>query len=173
VKLSYSTMPNMGQVINQHKGKITGGQQQKTGGCNCRGGVVNCPMEGNCLAKGVVYSATVTDTTADTTETYTGLTGGSFKSRYSGHTGTFRHRKQQHSTTLSSHVWKLKDGNTPHNITWKILARASTFNTTTHMCRLCLMEKYLIMFSPATATLNCRREIYSSCRHRRGKLLCN
>ena len=34
-----------------------------------------------------------------------------------------------------------------------------------------MKEKFLIMFSPATASLNLRSEIFSSCRHRKGKLL--
>ena len=175
VKLSYSTMPNMGQAINQHNGKLAGGQKEPTSGCNCRGAAAkaSCPMRGNCLAEGVVYCATVTDTTTNTVETYTGLTGGAFKTRYNAHKGNLKNRDQQHKTTLSSHIWRLKDSNKPYTVSWKILARASTFNTTTHMCRLCLMEKYLIMSSPATATLNSRSEIYSSCRHRKGKLLCS
>ena len=41
--------------------------------------------------------------------------------------------------------------------------------------QLCIKEKYHMMFSPSTstATLNQRGEIFSSCRHRRAKLLDN
>ena len=39
------------------------------------------------------------------------------------------------------------------------------------MCRLCLKEKFFIMFAPATASLNKRNEVYNSCRHRASKLL--
>ena len=127
-------------------------------------------MPGDCMAKGVVYSAEITDTSTGEKETYTGLTEGTIRDRISKHLGNCRHRHQP-GTRLSAHVWKLKDRGAPYTITWKILSRASTFNTTTGMCRLCLKEKYLIMFAPTTASLNKRSEIYSSCRHRASKLL--
>ena len=100
------------------------------------------------------------------TRTYTGLTAATFKKRWDGHTNSFRNRTYQHASTLSKHVWYLKDQAIPSTITWAVLARASDYNTTTGMCRLCLMEKYFIMFHPKTATLNSRQEIFSSCRHR-------
>ena len=171
VKVSYSTMPNMAQEVNQHNAKISRGEQiEKSGGCNGHRGGEACPVPGDCMAKGVVYSAEITDTSTGEKETYTGLTEGTIRDRISKHLGKCRHRHQP-GTRLSAHVWKLKDRGAPYTITWKILSRASTFNTTTGMCRLCLKEKYLIMFAPATASLNKRSEIYSSCRHRASKLL--
>ena len=74
-------------------------------------------------------------------------------------------------TRLSDHVWKLMDKGSPFTITWQILSRASSFNPSSGLCRLCLKEKFFIMFKPATATLNKRNEIYASCRHRTSKLL--
>ena len=68
-------------------------------------------------------------------------------------------------------MWQLKDRGAPYTVNWQILSRASSFNPTTGMCRLCLKEKYLIMFAPVTASLNKRSEVYSSCRHRVSKLL--
>ena len=121
----------------------------------------------------MVYGATVTDESTGDKETYTGLTEGRFKTRFNSHAGNFRNRNQQHKTTLSTHVWKLKDMGRPYRVTWTILARARGFNTSTGVCRLCLVEKFFIMFHRETASLNSRREIYSSCRHRRGKLLAN
>ena len=85
--------------------------------------------------------------------------------------GDFRHVARRHCTTLAAHVWRLKEAGRPYTINWRVLARAPVYNTTTQMCRLCLMEKYMIMFAPATASLNSRRELFSSCRHRRGKLI--
>ena len=74
---------------------------------------------------------------------------------------------------MSTHVWRLKDKGRPIRVTWTILARARGFNTSTGVCRLCLVEKFFIMFHRETASLNSRTEIYSSCRHRRGKLSIN
>ena len=174
-------MPNMAQQLSQHNSKVRRGEQVVArGGCNCTGGVPpghqgpaveSCPMQGNCLAKGVIYCASVTNLITEEKEKYTGLTEGTFKKRYTGHTGNFRHKDQAHKTRLATHVHKLQNRGTPHSISWQILSRASGYNPTTGMCRLCLKEKFLIMFSPTTATLNLRSEIFSSCRHRQGKLL--
>ena len=174
VKVSYRTMPNMAQAIAQHNAKVSSTRPAEVAaGCNCRGGVATCPMEGNCLVRSVVYGATVTDTAVGKQETYTGLTGAEFKTRYGGHKGSFKNRRTPQPTTLSGHVWRLKDAGRPHTIQWRVLCRAPTYNVTTGMCRLCLKEKYLIMFSPETALLNSRRELFSSCRHRKAKLLCS
>ena len=118
----------------------------------------------------LVYSAEVTNTSTGEKETYTGLTDGTMGDRISKHMGNCRNRHEP-GTRLSTHVRKLQDRGAPYNITWQILSRASSFNPTTGMCRLCLKEKYLIMFAPATASLNKRSEVYSSCRHRASKLL--
>ena len=171
VKVSYSTMPNMAQAIKQHNNKVLGGDQvEKSGGCNGHRGGRQCPIPGNCMAKGVVYGAEVTELTTGSKETYTGITDGTIRDRIARHEGNFRHRHQP-GTRLSDHVWKLKDKGSPFTITWQILSRASSFNPSSGLCRLCLKEKFYIMFKPATATLNKRNEIYASCRHRTSKLL--
>ena len=171
-------MPNMGKALSQHNAKLARSQgREEASGCTgrdcCAAGGAGCPLQGNCKVEGVVYGATVTDESTGDKETYTGLTEGRFKTRFNSHAGNFRNRNQQHKTTLSTHVWKLKDMGRPYRVTWTILARARGFNTSTGVCRLCLVEKFFIMFHRETASLNSRREIYSSCRHRRGKLLAN
>ena len=70
IKISYSTMPNMAQQVNQHNTKVSRGDQMElSGGCNGhrRGNV--CPLPGNCMAKGVVYSAEITDLNSGEKET--------------------------------------------------------------------------------------------------------
>ena len=92
VKVSYKTMPNMKEVLGRHNLEIAKGDmvQQAPAGCNCRGGVVVCPLEGSCLTAGVVYEATVTRQDSQATDTYTGLTAGRFKERYNQHQSDFR-----------------------------------------------------------------------------------
>ena len=51
--------------------------------------------------------------------------------------------------------------------------RGKAFNPSTRSCQLCLKEKYHIMFTPGGASLNDRREIFSTYRHRTKLLLCN
>ena len=122
----------------------------------------------------VVYKATVEEE-CGIVNTYTGLTGNSFKKRWYGHTNSFRHRNEDENktTTLSTHVWKLKDSEKNFEIQWSIIDRAKIFNPTTRKCQLCLKEKFHIIFQPEGATLNKRSELFSVCRHRLGQLLEN
>ena len=145
---------------------------QPNKGYNCTQAIGTCPMDGNCLVDSVIYRADVTDENSNTTS-YTGLTSNAFKTRYYGHRQSFKKRKLQHATTLSSHIWDLKDQNTNYSIKWRALDRASPFNPVTKKCRLCIKEKYYIIFQPEGAKLNTRSELYSTCRHRTKRLLSN
>ena len=40
------------------------------------------------------------------------------------------------------------------NIGWKIVSSATPFNHVTNECKLCVREKYFIIFKPEMATLN-------------------
>ena len=99
------------------------------------------------------------------------VTVSSEKKRYGGHKSSFSNRKYEHSTSLSTHIWKLKDQNIPYEISWEIVGRAAAFNPATNTCRLCLLEKYLIMFRPAGASLNQNSEFFTTCRHKESQLL--
>ena len=106
-------------------------------------------------------------------ENYTGLTKNTFKQRYYGHQASFRHRQKEHETTLSAHIWKLKDAGIKYKISWSIVEKAPDSNPTTRKCTLCLKEKYHIICKPAGATLNSRSELFSTCRHRLSRLFMN
>ena len=168
-------MPNVGKIISSHNKKIQNPVEiveTVNPGCNCRANSDPCPMEGGCLVNNVVYRATVTDQD-DKVETYTGLTGMTFKKRYQGHKNSFKYRDSQSSTTLSSHVWNLKDQSKNFNLKWEVVDKANTFNPISKKCRLCLKEKYHILFQPDGASLNRRSELFSTCRHRLRQLLEN
>ena len=79
--------------------------------------------------------------------------------------------KSPNSTELSNHTWDLKDKGIDFKIDWKILDRAQTFNPSSKKCRLCLIEKYHLMYSKECATLNRRTEFYAACRHKTKKLI--
>ena len=118
----------------------------------------------------IVYQAEVTreDNKVDT---YVGLAATSFKDRYSNHTSSFRTRNPKNSTTLSKYIWGLQDQNIGYQVKWKILSSASPFNHVTNRCRLCVREKYFIIFQPEMATLNNRNEIAGHCLHKTSQLL--
>ena len=173
IKLSYRCMPNMGQVLSRHNHKVVNQEQvqQTPPGCNCQGGQAVCPLNGACQTSSLVYEATVTRLDNHIQETYTGLTERTFKIRYGEHKFDFRHEAKEHSSTLSAYIWKLKKLDVPYNISWKVITRSKSFDPTTRSCQLCLKEKFYIMFRPEGASLNERRELYATCRHRLKPLL--
>ena len=179
VRLSYACMPNMQKKVSIHNSKIYNDKQQndqqvnnQVKPCNCRGGRVNCPLGGKCnIEKSVVYSCKVTRLDDFSTETYTGMTKDTFKERLYGHNFDFRHRKQESSTRLSSYIWHLKDQHVQYRLEWKIIRKAKSYNPVTGNCRLCLLEKYCIMYNWKDATLNSRDEIFVPCRHKKSFLL--
>ena len=64
IKLSYSCMSNIKQSIANHNKAILSKEKIKEEQiklCNCRNRTL-CPLQGNCLQKGVVFQATVTQT---------------------------------------------------------------------------------------------------------------
>ena len=113
VKLSYSSTPNMKQVIDGHNKAILKNAKKPEENhfekmCNCRN-EKECPLEGECLQNEVVYRATVTTRgVTGTTETYVGLTATDFKTRWHNHQMSFKHEKRRNDTELSKYLWKLR-----------------------------------------------------------------
>ena len=58
--------------------------------CNCH--KYPCPLKGNCQIKNVIYQATVKSENDE--KTYVGLTGTTFKARWSNHKTGFVHRTE-------------------------------------------------------------------------------
>ena len=168
VKISYRTMPNMKQILTMHNSKVANQQEnQPPPGCNCRRGVDNCPLDGACLTEGVVYEAKVTRRDNGKQEFYTGVTVGTFKRRYYGHTYDLNHPSQRSNTCLSKYVWELQDQGISYDLDWKIIARGKGFNPTTGSYKACLKDFFKIMFRREGTTLNNRREFYNTLRHRK------
>ena len=140
--------------------------------CNCRKGKA-CPLDEKCLVSSIIYQATVVRQDNEKVETYIGLTDNSFKTRFNGHTCSFRNENKRNATTLSQYIWTLKDQNISHSLKWKIVAKAKSYSTSNKTCNLCLREKYYIICKPEMATLNNRNELAADCRHRRKYLLSN
>lgn len=174
VKVSYSCMTNTKQIIANHNKEILRKAEPDppTKTCNCRQ-PDNCPLDGKCLTPKVIYQATVKREDNQHEETYVGLTENSFKLRYNNHTCSFVNNSKRTATTLSRHVWKLKDQNIPHSITWRIIDKANSYSPSSKKCNLCTKEKYFIICKQEMATLNSRSELASVCRHRKKHLLCN
>ena len=165
----------MKQIIDGHNKRIlnsTKAPDKVLKTCNCRN-KLDCPLQGKCLTSSVIYQATVNRLDNHQKETYIGLTEHPFKTRYYSHIHSFKKDSQRDATTLSQHIWSLKDNNKPYSIQWKIITRAKPYSTKSKKCNLCLTEKYYIICKTHMSSLNNRNELVSSCRHKRKHLLCN
>ena len=138
-------------------------------------------MSGYYTTQCVVYRALVTSgdpTTpmAQEVQTYTGLTENHIKKRIKKHYYDIKHFNpndpENQGTRLSRHCGQLRLDGKPFNIEWSILCETGhAFSPTTGICKLCLTEKYLIMFNSADASLNLRSEFFNHCRHKERHLL--
>ena len=141
--------------------------------CNCRI-KENCPLEGKCLSKNIVYRAIVTPEENNKKikeESYVGLTATKFKERLANHKAGEKHREKAKACKLSQHLWKLKDKNIKYKIEWKIVCRATPFSVSTGICNLCINEKVTILYRPEICTLNERNELTSNCRRKSSNLI--
>ena len=123
-------MPNIKQTLDGHnKGILSKSVKPKTTGttCNCRK-ANECPLSKKCSTESVVYQTTVTSTSADSPQTYIGLTENSFKTRYTNHKGkaSFKKYDKRNATELSKCISHLQANNINYNIKCRILKRART-----------------------------------------------
>ena len=184
VKVSYRTLKNMEGEISRHNGRLLMSEAETPVPpmYNCQARLKpNCPMPNYCNATCVVYRAKVSEgdvQNPSAIEYYTGLTENPIKKRIKKHFSDIEHYNpldpdnHKSGTRLSRHCGNLAVNNIPYNIEWDILAETKVaFNPLTGYCKLCTMEKYLIMFRPEDATLNLRSEFFNHCRHKERHLL--
>ena len=131
--------------------------------CNCPR-EVTCPLNGNCLAKAIVYRGEVVSETE--TKEYTGLTEPKWKSRFANHLSSFRNAEKKNSTSLAKYIWDLKDKNIPYEIKWTLHKQAFPYKCGTRKCDLCLSEKLEILKGDPRTMLNKKSEIMNKCLHR-------
>ena len=147
MKLSYSCTPNIKSIIASHNHTVINKEterasQERT--CNCRV-KNNCPMQGNCLMRNIIYQATVTRKDSNQKESYIGLTENRFKTRYGNHLSSFKNEKKKFDTELSKYVWALKKENIEYNISWRIVQQCPSYSNATKRCPLCTTEKFIIL----------------------------
>ena len=171
IKLSYSCTPNIQKIITQHNHSLMNNNENQTSRCcNCRS-KPNCPMNGECLTKCIVYKASIK--TSENTSVYYGASEGEFKTRFNNHTKSFKHSKYRNDTELSKLIWKLKEEATPFEISWEIESKAFPYKCGTRRCDLCLAEKVCIICAEPKGLLNKRTELLSRCRHRNKYIIAN
>ena len=119
----------------------------------------------------MLHEAAVEQIPSGKTETYTGVTARTFKERLYEHRADMNKESSRLKSTLAAHIWDLKDKHIQYEVSWKLKDRATDFNPVTKKCRVCLKEKYHIMYKRDGKTLNSRSEVFNTCRHRKQKLL--
>ena len=115
------------------------------------------PLSWNYLTECLMYKATVS-VPHKPDKHYYGLTKGSFKTCFNGHTHSFRTENRRRKT--------VKDNNQSYEINWSIAQRAAAYKCGTRRCDICLTEKTMIAAADPSSTLNKRAEIVSTCRYR-------
>ena len=122
IKISYSSMPNVKNLIKQHNSKILNKDQEKIPQlCNCRI-KKSCPLNGKCLHQCMVQKAEVSTNT--TYKKYSGASEGEFKLRCNNHTQSFRNISHINDTELSKYLWTLKANGTDYHLKWSIKSYA-------------------------------------------------
>ena len=164
-------MPNFKAYINTHNKRLLKNMTNEdppigTPNCSCpRAQKANCPLNGRCKDKNLIYQAEVLNSQDDTKEYYIGATSTTFKERLGVHKQSFKNRNQC-QTTLSRHIWALKDSNINYELKYKIISKAQPYNPKFKQCGLCLKETTIIITQPEISTLNKRNELTSKCMHR-------
>ena len=169
VKLSFSCMPNIGRIISSHN-KALKDTPPQVPPCNCT--LEECPVGGECQRENIIYQCKVTEELSKESESYIGLTSRTFKDRVTKHKKSFRDR-QYHKSSLSKHIWNLKDQNKEFKIAWKILDKAQPYSPATKVCNLCVRECFYIMYQRNLSSLNKRDEFFGFCLHKSKFLIAN
>ena len=110
VKLSYNCVPNMGSIIAQHNKQELNrfsSADTKILPYNCHN-KHNCPLEGKCRTKCVIYKASICTSNGKTMPYYDCCETNS-KARYYNHKQSFKSSSKIHQTELSKFAWRLKN----------------------------------------------------------------
>ena len=87
VKVSYSCMNNVKNIISKHNTRIIRKSQPQvtnTTSCNCRN-KETCPLQNKCMSNDIVYKAATSTCSTNDTKHYIGMTSNTFKERIRNH----------------------------------------------------------------------------------------
>ena len=164
LKLSYSCMPNVENIIQAHNAKILNTGNGKSKPCNCRV-KKDCPLDGKCQEECLIYKAEVK--TKKESKFYYGMCEGTFKLRYNNHQKSFKNQDYENETELAKYVWKKRDRGEDFEIKWSIEKKAFPYSCGAKRCDLCISEMLCIAMADEKTLLNSRNEFLSKCPHRR------
>ena len=167
IKFSPCTLTNMKQHHSKINSKLVrNNDQEQVKECNCsRKYKNNCPVQGRCQEKSVVYKAVVKS--ENESKIYYGSTKNEFKTRFLQHMSSFNTNLTKSSTTLAKYVQDLSKRKIKYKISWSIKAKAHTFSSGSKKCDLCITEKLTILKADQKTLINKRDELLSKCPHKR------
>ena len=133
--------------------------------CNCRS-KNNCPLDGKCLTPTIIYEAQITSNQLNYKQKINiGTAKTDFKHRFNNHTKSFNPEHYQNDTDLSTEYWTIKRNRFTPEVTWRIIRKCASLNTTKINFYLCLNEKLEIASYKGDNLLNKRSELISKCKH--------
>ena len=145
IKVSYSCMNNVSQIVKQHNRNVCNKKEKQTNSCNCRN-KDKYPLNGNCKVQNVIYKCTVSVTQTFKQRVYLRIAEGNWKQRLYNHRQSFKDKKHKNNTALSSYLWDLKENhNQIPKLTWSVVRFAPGDSNVSKRCLLCLHEKLLIL----------------------------
>ena len=120
VKVSYSCMNNIKASISNHNRRVLKNRNpfqipSKSSNCRIKS---ECPLDGNCFVRSVVYKAQITSDNGKVVKDYIGMTAGPFKLRYRNHLKSLNNERYSTETEHSKYAWGLKSRNKSFRIKW-------------------------------------------------------
>ena len=162
----------MSQIIKSHNNTTSSTNVDEALPCNCRK-IAECSLDGKCRTRNVIYKCVVSSLNQPN-KAYIGISESEWKKRYHNHTKSFRNKRYEKDTALSTYIWTLKNNNITPTLTWSILRRVPAYTNVTKRCLLCLHEKLAIVtYSNAYELLNKRTELILKCQHATKYILSN
>ena len=86
------------------------------------------------------------------------------KIRVRTHLNTYKDPNKKSNTEMAKEVHKIKNNGQRYSTSWKILDKSVSFKPGDTYCRLCVLEKYYILFKSAPTDVNKFR--LEKCRHK-------
>ena len=108
VKLSYSTISNMPNLVFKHNKTMLKNKANSSNtvpSCNCRV-IASCPLKGKCREKCIIYKASLTSD--DNNKHYFGSSKTEFKVRFYNHNQSIKYHQKSNATDLSKVFWRDK-----------------------------------------------------------------
>ena len=166
IKVSYSCVDNVSQIIKQHNKNVSNKKENQTNSCNCWSNK-KCPLNVNCEVHNVICKCNVSATQIFKQHIYLGITEGNWKERLYNHKQSFKGKKYKNNTKLSCYLWDLNENhNQIPKLTWPIDRFSPSYSNISKMCLLCLHEKLSILtYHNPAELLNKRSELIATYRH--------